>query len=113
MESLFEEAKTLYNKHREYITYENLRHIGYASFEADEILKYLSLLRVSGELHTYFVRVFDEKSVVYRCYINETTESRAKEIIETRCELYNVMYTGIKIEKAGDFEKLWHMGNLL
>lgn len=102
MKSLFEEAKMLYNNHREYITYENLRHIGYSVFEADEILKYLSLLRVSSENRTYLVRVFDEKIEVYSCYINETTESRVKGIIEMRCELYNIRYTGIKIEKVSD-----------
>lgn len=99
MESLLEEAKMLYNNHREYITYDNLRSIGYSTLEADEILKYLSLLRVSCERNTYYVRVFDKNCEVYSCYIVETTESRAKSIIEMRCNLYNIRHTKIIIQK--------------
>ena len=104
MESLLEEAKLLYNNHREYITYDNLRSIGYSTLEADEILKYLSLLRVSGERNTYYIRVFDKNCEVYSCHIVETTESRAKAIIETRCNLYNIRYTRIIIEKINLLE---------
>ena len=99
MESALEEAKMLYNNHREYITYDILRSKGYSTFEADEILKYLLLLRVSYERNTYYVRVFDENCEVYSCNIVETTEPRAKAIIEMRCDLYNIRYTRMIIEK--------------
>lgn len=104
MKSLLEEAKMLYNNHREYITYDNLRSIGYSTFEADEILKYLSLLRVTGERNTYYVRVFDKNCEVYSCHIVETTEPRVKAIIEMRCNLYNIRYTRIIIEKINLIE---------
>lgn len=99
MDSLFEEAKMLYNNHRENITYENLRGIGYSTFEADGVLKYLSLLRVSGKFNIYHIRVFDENSEVNSDFISETTESRAKSIMETRCKLYDIKYTRMTIKK--------------
>lgn len=97
---LFEEAKMLYNQHREFISYEELRATGYTVLETTEILKYLSLLRVSCEYNNYLARVFDENCEVYHCYIFETNIARVKSIVEMRCEVYDIRYTDITIEKC-------------
>lgn len=99
-------AKILYIDHHEDITYDELRSRGFSTKETFEILKYLSLFRVAGEYHKYLVSVFDENTKVYDSYVVETTESRVRIIIEARCELYNIRYTNMIIEKVGDFEKL-------
>lgn len=95
----FEEAKLLYNEHREYISYEELRAKGYTVLETTEILKYLALLRVSGIYANYLVKVFNDEKEVYECYIFETNKERVKSIIEMRCEVYDIIYNYITIEK--------------
>lgn len=101
---LLEEAKMLYNQHREYISYDELRAKGYTVLETVEIIKYLTLLCISGIYHKYLVRVFYEESEVYNCYIIDTNLPRAKSIVETRCDMYDISYTDIKIDKIEDYE---------
>ena len=100
----FKEAKKLYNEHREYITYESLKSMGYVSFEVNEILKYLALLRASGVYAKYLVTVLDNGKEVYECYIYETNIERARSVVETRCEMYGINYTYITFKKLNEYK---------